>query len=72
MKTYRFWIALVIYIISFTFNVVHMNLDVDHNTAKYIHDSSNLSLGYEISFVLLCIASIGWNFEQKRRLIIAS
>lgn len=72
MKSYYFWIALVIYIISFVLNVVHMNLDVDHNTAKYIQDSNSLSLSCMISFGLLCIASIGWNFEKKRRLLIAS
>ncbi len=66
MKSYYFWIALVIYCISFTLNVVHMNLDVDHSTIKYIQDSDSLSLVHGISFVLLCIASIGWNFEQKR------
>lgn len=43
-----------------------MNLDVDHSTIKYIQDSDSLSLVHGISFVLLCIASIGWNFEQKR------
>ena len=72
MQSSYFWIALVIYIISFVLNVVHMNLNVDHNTAKYIQDSNSLSLVHGISFVLLCIASIGWNFEQKRKIIIAS
>ena len=70
MKTYWFWIALTIYIISFAFNVVHMNLDVDHNTAKYIQDTNSLSLSYVISFMLLCIARFGWKFEQKRSIIL--